>query len=57
MLWGIGKGGWEKEWVGGLSGMGASGFCGPCVCLDVLLLLQWRVFVLGISGGWVVCSW
>jgi hypothetical protein len=46
-------GGWD-EWVGGLRGMGTAGFCGPCVCLDVFLLLYWWVFV---SGAGVVCSW
>jgi hypothetical protein len=30
---------WEKEWVGGLRLMGIAGFCDPCVCLGVFLLL------------------
>jgi hypothetical protein len=37
--WGVGKGGgWAR--VGGWGrGMRAAGFCGPCVCLGVFLLL------------------
>jgi hypothetical protein len=30
--------------------MGAAGFCGPCVCLGVFLLLQCRVLVSRIAG-------
>jgi hypothetical protein len=34
------KGGrWEKGLVSGLRDIGAAGFCGPCVCLGVFLLL------------------
>jgi hypothetical protein len=32
--------------------MRAAGFCGLCVCL-VIFLLQWRVLVSEIAGGWV----
>jgi hypothetical protein len=35
----LNEGGWEKVWVGGGRGLGATGFCGPCVCLGVFLLL------------------
>jgi hypothetical protein len=45
------KGGWEKGWICGLKVMGIAGFCGPCVCLGIFLLLQWRVFVSVISGA------
>jgi hypothetical protein len=31
--------------------MGATGFCDPCVYLEVFLF-QWRVLVSGIAGGW-----
>jgi hypothetical protein len=33
------KGGWEKEWVGGLRVMNVAGFCGPHVCWGVFQLL------------------
>jgi hypothetical protein len=55
--------------VGEGSGMGAAGFCGPCMCLGVFLLLWWRVFLSRIEGargvygcysrlvsGWWVCK-
>jgi hypothetical protein len=29
----------EVGWVSGASNVGAAGFCGPCVCLGVFLLL------------------
>jgi hypothetical protein len=33
------KKGWQEMVCGGgLRGMGAAGFCGPCVCLGVFLL-------------------
>jgi hypothetical protein len=34
--------------------IGAAGFCSPCVCFGVFLLLWWRVPVSGIAGegGW-----
>jgi hypothetical protein len=35
--WVIGKGGTKKE--GGKRGMVVTGFCGPCACLGVFLLL------------------
>jgi hypothetical protein len=31
------RGEWEKWWVDRGRGMGAAGFCGPCVCLSLLL--------------------
>jgi hypothetical protein len=42
-IWVIGKGVTKRSrkkggWVGGGRGMGAAGFCGPCVCLGVFLL-------------------
>jgi hypothetical protein len=55
-FWEIDKGGTKRrsgERVSGwVRGMGAAGFCGPCVCLGVFLSLQWRVLVSGIGGGW-----
>jgi hypothetical protein len=47
--------GWKGKVEGG-RGMGADGFWGLCVCLVVVLLLQWRVLVSGITEGWV-CIW
>jgi hypothetical protein len=38
--------------VNGGSDIGATGFCGPCVCLGVFLLLYYKVLVSGIAGGW-----
>jgi hypothetical protein len=42
-IWETGQGGtkrgWEKWWVSGVRGMGAAGFCSPCVYLAVFLLL------------------
>jgi hypothetical protein len=38
--------------VDGGKGIGASGFCDPCVCLGIFLLLYWRVLMSGIAGGW-----
>jgi hypothetical protein len=37
-------------WVSGGSGVGAAGFCGPCVYLGVFLLCM--VLVSQIAGGW-----
>jgi hypothetical protein len=36
---GTNKGGQEKGPVGGGNSMGAAGFCGPCECFGVFLLL------------------
>jgi hypothetical protein len=38
--------------VEGRSIMGAAGFCGPCVCLGLFLLLSWGLFMSGTAGGW-----
>jgi hypothetical protein len=54
--WVTGKGSTKMEgrmyWVGGGRGLEAAGFCGPCVCLVVFLLLYWRVLLSGIAGAW-----
>jgi hypothetical protein len=34
------------------SSAGDAGFCGPCVCSCVFLLLSCRMLVSGIAGGW-----
>jgi hypothetical protein len=39
-------------WVSGGSGVGTAGFCGPCVCLGLFLLLKCSLLVSGIAGLW-----
>jgi hypothetical protein len=47
------RGRWEKGWVGGGSGKGDAGFCGPCVCLGVFLLCSGGCLCQGLQGAWL----